>query len=86
VVPSVVLVVIQIHQQAQHQQHQQVVQPLLLLLHRVMHVLFAEIKHRENIMEFIGMFEYVANKIILFGKFLVAKVVKVFLNVLYVKI
>jgi hypothetical protein len=56
---------IQIHQQAQHQQQQRVGQ----LLHLVMLVLSVEIKHRENIMEFI-----------------VAKDVKVFLNVLYVKI
>lgn len=50
---SVALVVIQIHQQVQHQQLQQVVL-LLLRLHLVMRVLFAAIKHRENIMVFIG--------------------------------
>jgi hypothetical protein len=81
----VALVGIPIHLQVQHQQQQLVEQRQQL--HHVLLVLFVEIKHPVNIMELIGTF-YFSKKLSHSGVVCISAVkdVKVFLNVLYVKI
>jgi hypothetical protein len=81
----VALVGIPIHPQVQHQQQQLAEQRQQL--HHVLLVLFVEIKHPVNIMELIGTF-YFKKKLNHSGVVFISAVkdVKVFLNVLYVKI